>query len=42
MRLRRITWRPHVALWLMRWLYSELVHKGARVEVGRDTWEVRW
>ena len=42
MRLSRITWRPHVALWLQRWLYAELVAKGARVAVGQYEWEVRW
>jgi hypothetical protein len=43
MRPRTILWRPHVAIWRLRWTYAELLAKGAQVDgiEGRE-WEVRW
>jgi hypothetical protein len=41
-RVCRITWRIPVPAWRLRWLYAELIAKGAVVSVWKDDWEIRW
>jgi hypothetical protein len=43
MRLRRVAWKLGVPFWHLQYGFSELMHKGARVEFGAcGAWLVRW
>ena len=39
----RIRWKRHVPAWRERWVYAELLAKGAQVEIEPDgAWLVGW